>query len=81
MSAAAVVIIRIKPPRLAAMDGNQWFCDELNRAGQIGAFWANSQESEPENLEAKLNAIVDAMCGNSAIALATASDELWPLPS
>jgi hypothetical protein len=79
MSAAAVIII-IKPPRAAAMSGNQSFCDELERSEDIGEHYANNP-SENDGIEELLLAIVVAMCGNSATELANANDELWPLPA
>ena len=80
MSAAAVIII-IKPPRRSAMSGNQSFCDELDRSDDIAQYWAQTRESEPNGLEEALMNIVNAMCGNSACALASANDALWPLPT
>jgi hypothetical protein len=79
VSAAAVIII-IKPPRLAAMSGNQSFTDELERAEDIGNYYS-SNPTENAGIEELLLAIVVAMCGNSATELANANDELWPLPT
>lgn len=79
MSAAAVIIIKLRPPQLAAMAGNQPFCAALDATAPISAYYEGPEVDKPTH--DKLIAIALAMVGTSTTALEAANAALLPLPA